>query len=270
MLLSRPLPREAGRAVTDAALSATKAEQLSVSLGSYDGPLDLLLQLARSQKIDLREISILTLAEQYLAFVEEARALRLELAADYLVMAAWLAYLKSRLLLPEPPSEEGEESPQDMAARLAWHLERLQAMREHGARLLEGPRLAVDRFARGAPELRPVRVRRREEASLPELLRAYLRLHTRDAYAPDVIDRSEVYSMDRALERLRTLIGEASGWAQLESFLPEGWQAHPKRRRSATAATFAAVLELVRDGELELSQSGPFGPISLRRTGDNA
>lgn len=238
-------------------------EALIVDLDGWEGPLDLLLTLARTQKVDLMQISVQALADQYLAFVEQARALRIELAADYLVMAAWLAFLKSRLLLPPDPMAEGP-SAEEMAAHLAFQLERLGAMREAAARLMARDRLGQDRFARGAPE-RVVRARRMDwQVGLIDLMRAYARLRTRADFRPYAFDRRDIYSMEQALERMRGVIGAVGEWADLARFLPEGWTDSPARRRSATAATFAASLELARQGRLELRQAGSFAPISLR------
>lgn len=240
------------------------AEALIVDVEGYEGPLDVLLTLARSQKVDLRRISVLELAQQYLAFVEEARALRIELAADYLVMAAWLAFLKSRLLLPPDPEEEGP-SGEEMAAHLAFQLERLQAMREAAAQLMARDRLGRDVFSRGLPE-RVERVRRvRYTATLLELMQAYARIRTRDEFRPWAFDREAVYTMEEALDRLRGMIGFAGTWTDISAYLPEGWRDDPGRRRSATAATFAATLELAREGRIELRQSEAFAPIQLRR-----
>lgn len=239
-------------------------EVLVVDVSGFEGPLDLLLTLSRTQKVDLMQISVLELADQYLAFVEQARALRIELAADYLVMAAWLAFLKSRLLLPPDPEAEGP-SAEDMAAYLAFQLERLSAMRESAARLMTRHRLGQDRFVRGAPE-KITRNRRVEwQAGLIDLMRAYARLRTRDEFRPYAFDRKNVFTMEQALDRLRALIGFAGDWASLASFLPEGWEGDPKRRRSATAATFAATLELVRQGAIDIRQEGSFAPITIRR-----
>lgn len=239
-------------------------EALIVDVTGYEGPLDLLLTLARGQKVDLRQISILRLAEQYLGFVERAQALRLELAADWLVMAAWLAYLKSRLLLPPEPGEAGP-SAEDLAAHLAFQLERLQAMREAAARLMARDRLGRDRFARGAPEVQTRRRDIRLEATLIDLLRAYARIRTRDEFRPYAFDRRDVFTMEEALERMRGLLGHAGDWADLSRFLPEGWDASPARRRSVTAAHFAAVLEMARTGQIAIRQGENFAPIEIRR-----
>ncbi len=245
------------------------AEALIVDVDGFEGPLDLLLTLGRTQKVDLRRISILQLSRQYLAFVEKAKALRLELAADYLVMAAWLAFLKSRLLLPPDPEDEGP-SGEELAAHLAFQLERLQAMRDAAARLMGRDQLGRDFFARGQSE-QVERVRRiTYTATLLDLMQAYARIRTKDEFRPFVMDRDSVFTMEQALDRMRGLIGFAGEWADLSSFLPEGWETDPARRRSATAATFAATLELVKEGRLELQQSDTFAPIRLRkRTDDN-
>ena len=229
------------------------AEALIVDVDGFEGPLDLLLTLSRTQKVDLRKVSVLQLARQYLAFVERAKALRLELAADYLVMAAWLAFLKSRLLLPPDPTEEGP-SGEELAAHLAFQLERLQAMRDAAAR-------------RGCGHTQEVRRVRRVtySATLLDLMQAYARIRTRDDFRPFVMDRDNIFTMEQALERMRGLIGYGGDWSDLTGYLPEGWEADPARRRSATASTFAASLELVKEGHLEIRQTETFAPIHLRR-----
>lgn len=240
------------------------AEALVVDVDGYEGPLDLLLNMARTQKVDLRKISILDLARQYLAFVEQAKQLRIELAADYLVMAAWLAFLKSRLLLPPDPTEEGP-SGEDLAAHLAFQLERLQAMRDVAARLMARDRLGRDFFVRGLPEHMEQVREVRYTASLLDLMQGYARIRTRDEFRPFVMDRDHVFTMEQALERMRGMIGFSGQWTDIQSYLPDGWGADPQRWRSATAATFAASLELVKEGKAELKQSGTFEPILLRR-----
>jgi segregation and condensation protein A len=240
------------------------AETLIVDVDGYEGPLDLLLTLSRTQKVDLRKISILDLAKQYLEFVERAKALRIELAADYLVMAAWLAFLKSRLLLPPDPSEEGP-SGEDLAAHLAFQLQRLQAMRDAAARLMARDRLGRDFFQRGIPESVERKRRVTFSASLLDLMQAYARIRTRDEFRPFVMDRENVFTMESALERMRELIGFAGDWTDIASYLPEGWRGDPQRHRSATASHFAAALELVKEGKLELRQSETFSPIQMRR-----
>ena len=240
------------------------AEALIVDVGAYEGPLDLLLTLSRTQKVDLRQISILALAQQYLAFVEQAKALRLELAADYLVMAAWLAFLKSRLLLPPDPREEGP-SGEELAAHLAYQLERLAAMREAAAQLMARDQLGRDFFARGITE-DVQRVRRVQyTATLLDLMQGYARIRTRDDFRPFVLDRAHVMTMEQALERMRHLIGFAGDWTDISSYLPDGWDADPQRRRSTTAATFAASLELAKEGKIDIRQSDTFAPIQIRK-----
>ncbi|HVL21503.1 MAG TPA: ScpA family protein [Amaricoccus sp.] len=243
------------------------AEALVVELDGYEGPLDVLLTLARSQKVDLRRISILRLAEQYLTFVEAAKRLRIELAADYLVMAAWLAYLKSRLLLPPDPAGE-EPSGDDLAAHLAFQLQRLEAMRDAGARLMGRDQLGRDVFARGEAEPVARELRVVHTASLLDLMRAYARIKTRDDFTPLHLTRRAVFTMEQALDRMRGLLGTSIGWTELAAFLPEDWREAPDRRRSATAASFAAALELVRAGRLELRQEGAFRPIWVRPVTD--
>ncbi|MCG7521185.1 MULTISPECIES: segregation and condensation protein A [unclassified Ruegeria] len=240
------------------------AEALIVDVDGFEGPLDVLLTLSRTQKVDLRKISVLALAQQYLAFVEKARALRIELAADYLVMAAWLAFLKSRLLLPPDPDDEGP-SGEELAAHLAFQLERLQAMRDSAARLMARDQLGRDFFKRGQGEditrIRTVTY----SATLLDLMQGYARIRTRDEFRPFVMDRDAVFTMEQALERMRPLIGFAGTWTDMETYLPDGWDADPVRRRSATAATFAASLELVKEGHMEIKQSETFAPIHLRK-----
>ena len=240
------------------------AEALIIDVDGFEGPLDLLLTLSRTQKVDLRQISILELAHQYLAFVEKAKTLRLELAADYLVMAAWLAFLKSRLLLPPDPTEEGP-SGAELAAHLAFQLERLQAMRDCAARLMGRDQLGRDFFARGQIEVVERVKKVTYTATLLDLMQGYARIRTRDDFRPFVLDRENVFTMEQALERMRGLIGYAGDWTDIISYLPEGWENDPVKRRSATASTFAASLELVKEGHLEIRQSESFAPIQLRK-----
>ena len=241
-----------------------EAEALIIDVDGFEGPLDLLLTLSRTQKVDLRRISVLQLAEQYLGFVEQARQLRIELAADYLVMAAWLAYLKSRLLLPPDPDEEGP-SGEELAAHLAFQLERLQAMREAAARLMGRDQKGRDFFARGDPT--PLAVSRKTvfDVSLLDLMRAYARLRTRDEFRPYAFDRTDIYPLEAALERLSRMVPGAADWTSLQAYLPEGWRGAPARKRSAVASTFAATLELAKQGQIELRQSDTFAPLHLRR-----
>lgn len=242
------------------------AEALIVDVEGFEGPLDLLLQLSRTQKVDLMKVSVLQLARQYLAFVEKAKELRIELAADYLVMAAWLAFLKSRLLLPPDPTDEGP-SGEELAAHLAFQLQRLEAMREAAAKLMARDQKGRDFFVRGIPEevarLRTVTY----TASLLDLMQGYARVRTKDEFRPFVMDREAILSMEQALDRLRHLIPYAVEWADLSSYLPEGWELDPKKRRSATAATFAASLELVKQGQIVIRQGDTFAPIQIRARG---
>ncbi|CUJ33141.1 segregation and condensation protein A [Cognatishimia activa] len=252
------------QAKREAVADRLAAEALIIDVDGFEGPLDLLLTLSRTQKVDLRKISILQLARQYLAFVEKAKELRIELAADYLVMAAWLAFLKSRLLLPPDPEEEGP-SGEELAAHLAFQLERLQAMRNAAAQLMARDRLGRDFFARGIPEDVTKTKIVTYTATLLDLMQGYARLKTKDEFRPFVMDRDSVYTLEEALDRMRNLIGFAGTWTDILSYLPEGWEADPKRRRSATAATFAASLQLAKEGKVHLRQDGTFGRIELRQ-----
>ncbi|MBR3370287.1 MAG: segregation/condensation protein A [Rhodobacteraceae bacterium] len=250
--------------VHDSIAERRAAEALIVDVDGFEGPLDLLLMLSRTQKVDLRRISVLQLSEQYLVFVEKARELRIELAADYLVMAAWLAYLKSRLLLPPDPTEDGP-SGEELAAHLAFQLERLQAMREAAARLLGRDQKGRDFFARGDPQTLAVNRKTVFDASLLDLMRAYARLRTRDEFRPYAFDRTDIYPLEAALERLLQMVPGAVDWTSLQAYLPEGWRGAPARKRSAMASTFAATLELAKQGQIELRQSDTFAPLHLRR-----
>lgn len=242
----------------------TTEEALIVRFDAYEGPLDVLLTLARTQKVDLKQISVMALADQYLAFVAEARKVRLELAADYLVMAAWLAFLKSRLILPEEESEDGEPTGEELAARLAFRLQRLEAMRKSAARLFARDRLGRDFFFRGMPEgIRTIR-NTSYVCSLYDLLKAYGDERSRVALADYKVERPPVFSMEMALQRLKTIVGTVPEWTTLVTFLPDGWAGTPEERRSAIAGTFAASLEMVREGKLELRQTETYGQIFLR------
>ena len=236
---------------------------LNVSVEHWEGPLDLLLALARTQKVDLREISILALVEQYLRFIEEAAELRLELAADYLVMAAWLAYLKSALLLPK--EAQPDPSPEELALRLHLRLQRLEAMREAGARLMARDRLGRDVFARPAPEglHRPRAIV--WQASLFDLIQAYGQVKARTAPRIHIVHRRAVMTLEEAIERVSRLIGMELDWAELGRFLPE--TVDPQLRRSALASSFVAALELARIGRVELRQTETFAPLYLRAAG---
>lgn len=233
---------------------------LTLDLDGWEGPLDLLLTLARSQKVDLKAISILALVDQYLHFIEQARAIRLELAADYLVMAAWLAYLKSGLLLPRDP--EVEPSPEELALRLQLRLERLAAMREAGARLLARDRIGRDIFLRGAPE--GLRTRRKAvwQAEIYDLIAAYGIINARTRPVMHVVADRAVMTLEAALERVSRLVGARVEWGVIESFLPEG--ATGTFRKSALASSFLAALELARQGRVELRQKSAFAPLYLR------
>lgn len=242
-------------------------EALVVDVGGFEGPLDLLLTLAQSQKVDLRRVSILALAEQYLAFVSEARRLRIELAADYLVMAAWLAFLKSRLLLPQPKGDAGPTG-EDLAARLAERLARLEAVRRAAALLMARDRLGSDVFACGMPETAPAAAPGGWTATLADLLRAYAAIRSRGAYAPLHLKRPAILTLEEAFARLSAALGGAADWADLAAFLPADWRESPERRRTAAASTFVAALELAKRGAVELRQSAPFAPLYLRARAD--
>jgi len=243
----------------DVAPAAEREDALQLSLESWEGPLDLLLTLARSQKVDLRQISILQLVEQYLGFIAEMRA-KLEVAADYLVMAAWLAYLKSALLLPKDPLEE--PSPDELALRLQLRLQRLAAMREAAARLLARDRVGRDVFLRPAPEgLHDVRMRR-WDASLYDLLAAYGQVKARNEPVVHMVARRPVVTLDAALQYLQRLIGVKLDWAELSDFLPADYRG--PLRRSAIASSFVAALELARQGRVDLRQEGAFEPLYLK------
>ncbi|MEZ5647696.1 MAG: ScpA family protein [Alphaproteobacteria bacterium] len=241
--------------------------ELVLDLEGFEGPIDLLLTLAREQKVDLARISILQLADQYLEFIAGARALNLDIAAEYLVMAAWLAYLKSRLLLPEEEKNEDEPSGEEIAALLAFQLRRLEAMREAGAKLMALPQLGRDRFPRGEPQGLARIAKPIWQASLYDLLRAYGDHRKRTQPTQLTIAQTELYSIDLAIQRLSYIIGHLPDWATLASFLPAEitdvlvW-------RSAIAAHFVASLELTREGKLELRQADSFGPIWLRDPSD--
>jgi segregation and condensation protein A len=233
---------------------------LTLTFDAWEGPLDLLLALARTQKVDLREISILELVEQYLLFIEDARLLRLELAADYLVMAAWLAYLKSSLLLPR--EEQEAPSPEELALRLQLRLQRLHAMREASARLMARDRIGRDVFIRADPEgLHTVR-HMQWEAGIFDLLQAYGQVRARTQPVVHVVSRRAVMALDEAIARVGTLVGARLDWTRLETFLPAHMGA--ELRRSALASSFVAALELARQGRLDIRQDGIFEPIYLR------
>jgi segregation and condensation protein A len=241
----------------------TDEPALVVDVEGFEGPLDLLLALARQQKVDLAKISVLALAEQYLAFIEEARKLRLELAADYLVMAAWLAYLKSRLLLPEPATPDGP-SAEDMANALAWRLKRLEAFREVASQLMGRPQLQRDFFQRGDPE--PVADIKHPQwtATLFDLLTAYSKQRQQAAFSHMQFKKRTVWALQEAREILERLIGQAGDWAPLDKYLIE-YLVEPSMRATVFASSLAATLELVREGQLEVHQQSAFAPIYLRK-----
>lgn len=236
---------------------------LVVDVGGFEGPLDLLLALARSQQVDLSKISILALADQYLAFIERARDLKIEIAADYLVMAAWLAYLKSRLLLPEPPADE-EPSAADLAADLAQRLQHLEAIRQAGARLMTRHRLTHDFFARGMPEVIGEAPPSGYTATLYDLLHAYSLQRQRQALSTVTLPKRNVWTLAEARETLQRLIGVAGEWTQLDMFLIQ-YVVEPSMRATVFASSFSATLELVREGHIEIQQEAAFSPIWLRR-----
>ncbi len=236
------------------------ADVLTIDIDGWEGPLDLLLALARNQKVDLRQLSILALVEQYLVFIDEARALKLELAADYLVMAAWLAYLKSALLLPKDPTID--PSPEELALRLQLRLERLNAMRESGARLMARDRLGRDVFLRASPEgLRVVKARA-WACDYFELITAYGQINARTQPAMHIVQKRQVMTLEQALERVSAMIGRAIDWTAIEAFLPP--LADPALRKSALASSFVAALELAKRGVLDLRQEATFAPLMLR------
>ena len=236
------------------------SKELTLNLDGWEGPLDLLLNLARAQKVDLAQISILQLVDQYTDYIANARALKLEIAADYLVMAAWLAYLKSCLLLPKDP--EQDPSPEEVALRLQMRLQRLDAMREAGARLLGRDRVGRDVFVRGAPEgLRLVR-KSAWQVSPFDLFSAYGAVKARTQPAMHVVHSRLVMTLDDAIERVSKMIGMAIDWTAIENFLPASDD--PRFRRSALASSFVAALELARRGRLDIRQDEPFATLKLR------
>jgi segregation and condensation protein A len=249
---------------TDLDLPEPEATQLRLDLDGFEGPIDLLLQMARDQKVDLTRLSILALADQYLVFVERVRRQNIELAAEYLVMAAWLAYLKSRLLLPEPETPGEEPTGAEMAAALQFQLQRLQAMQDAGQKLMARPQLGRDVFGRGAPEGVELLTRPVFDCSLYDLLKAYADHKRRGMVTNLTIEAPDLYSVDDALQRLQEMLGRTPDWTTLLRFLPLGLKGG-LLRRSALASHFVAMLELARQGRLELRQeSGAFSPIYLR------
>ena len=242
------------------AAAATEDVALYLELDGWEGPLDLLLDLARRQKVDLRRISILALVDQYLTYIERAEALRLELAADYLVMAAWLAYLKSALLLPR--EEQPDPSPEELALRLHLRLQRLAAMRDAAARLMARDRLGRDVFLRGAPEGLRVDRKHKWQCDWFALVQAYGQVKARTQPVVHMVRDRMVMTLDSALSRVSSLLGVNLDWMELRDFLPP--HADPRLRRSALASSFVAALELARLGKAELAQEQVFGPLLLR------
>lgn len=248
-------------------------EALIVDIEGFEGPLDLLLTLAKKQKVNLREISIVSLADQYLIYVEEARAKRLELAADYLVIAAWLTFMKSRLLLPAVLNADDEEqgmTAEEMAHQLTVQLRRLEAIRQVSQKLMSRNMLGVDFFARGEIEVKTTTTKICWTVNILELLQTYAKQRTRGSYEPLHMERSNIYTMDEALERLRSLIGASiPEWTTLQSYLPKDWCTQDTIK-SGYASTFAACLELVKEGKLHMQQSESYGEIQIRSSGKRA
>lgn len=244
-------------------------ETLVVDVEGFEGPLDLLLALARTQKVDLARISVLALAQQYLDFITEARRLRLEIAADYLVMAAWLAFLKSKLLLPAEQDEDGEPTGEELAQLLAFRLKRLDAMREAAAQLMTRKRLGRDVFARGMPE--PLRITRKStyQADLYDLLKAYAQQRQRTAVRTWQVRQRTVWSLREAREELERLLGVTCEWAPLDRLLAE-FLVGPELRKTALASGFTATLEMTREGALEIRQTKVFAPLLVRRRSTEA
>ncbi len=259
----------AGWADTDGPDELAPGEILNVDVEGFEGPLDLLLALARMQKVDLRKISILALVEQYLGFIAEVRKVRLELAADYLVMAAWLAFLKSRLLLPrEEKAVDGQPSADEMAALLAFRLQRLEAMRRAAAQLFTRKRLGRDVFARGMPEGTKTIRERQYSAEIFDLIKAYAEQRKRTTVRrAHVVKRRVVWSIKDARTRLEKLVGSSSGgWVQLDFFI-EQYMPAPELGRTALASSFGATLEMARDGLIEIQQAEAYAPIYMRKRG---
>ena len=248
----------------DAEFAAEAGDTLVVDVEGFEGPLDLLLAMARTQKVDLARISVLALAQQYLDFITEARRLRLEVAADYLVMAAWLAFLKSKLLLPAEPGDEGEPSGEELAQLLAFRLKRLGAMRDAAAQLMTRKRLGRDVFARGMPE--PLRVTRNSsyQANLYDLLKAYAQQRQRNSVRTWQVRTRTVWSLKDARAELERLLGISCDWAPLDQMLAEFLVA-PELRKTALASSFTATLEMAREGALEIRQAKLFAPLLIRR-----
>ena len=243
---------------------AAPDDELIVDVGGFEGPLDLLLELARTHKVDLAQVSILALADQYLAFIERAKVMRIDVAADYLVMAAWLAYLKSRLLIPQPPSTT-EAAPQDMAARLAFRLQRLAAMRQASEGLMNRPHLGQHVFARGEAQPLVVEVTREYADNLIDLLKAYAERRQKKVVRQSyTVKRQLTWSIKEARDAIDRMVGAMDDWGTIDHWL-ERYLATKETRRSVRASSFTASLELARDGRIELRQEEAFRPLYLRR-----
>ena len=253
----------------NAVSQAADTDALLINIDGYEGPIDVLLDMARTQKVDLREISILQLVRQYLNFIERAKELRLELAAEYLVMAAWLAYLKSRLLLPQEKTEGSEYSGEQMAEALQFQLRRLEAMRDVGQKLMKRPQLGVNVFARGMPDGLHTKFQTQWQVSLYDLLKAYGDINRRKEYETYEMPTFNILSMEDAAANLAKMLGNLprsgahSVWTTLQSFIPEGIK-DPLLIRSTVASTFTAGLEMAKQGKLEIRQDSAFKPIYLR------
>lgn len=250
----------------DAVVEIDKADaepSFLVDVDGFEGPLDLLLELARRQKVDLHKISVLALAEQYLAFIEEARRVRLELAADYLVMAAWLAYLKSRLLIPDQSQKGEEPAAEELAAALAARLRHLEAIRKASQQLMDRPRLGRDLFLRGRPEGVSVVKRSEYHASLYDLLAAYAQQRQVQALSKVTLKRRVVWSLADAREALERLAGSIAEWTTMDEFLIQYCVA-PEQQRTARASCFSASLEMVREGRIDIRQDRAFAPIWVK------
>lgn len=245
-------------------MSETATDIFVVDLDGFDGPIDLLLELAKNQKVDLTQISVLQLARQYLVFIEQAQALKLEVAGDYLVMAAWLAYLKSRLLLPEEEVEEGELTSHELAELLAFQLKRLEAMRQSGDALNQLPQMGQEVFARGYRDGLSLKTQLEFDLKWHDLINTYSRIMAAKEKTPYSIKQRKVFKIEDALQRLTGMLGLTKEWATLESFLPLEELSDYVVRKSAVASTFGAILELTKQGRADVKQNALFGPIYMR------
>jgi segregation and condensation protein A len=263
-IIEPPQPVDASDWEDEALAAEVEGETLVVDVEGFEGPLDLLLAMARTQKVDIARISVLALAQQYLDFIAEARRLRLEIAADYLVMAAWLTFLKSKLLLPAEPGDEGEPSGEELAQLLAFRLKRLGAMRDAAAQLMTRKRLGRDVFARGMPE--PLRITKKStyDANLYDLLKAYAQQRQRTSVRSLHVRTRTVWSLKEARGELERLLGMSCDWAPLDEVLAE-FLVGPELRKTALASSFTATLEMTREGALEIRQAKLFAPLLIRR-----